>query len=209
MKNALEASPEGDVVTIALDHDGDMAHIRIRNRGCVPEEIRERFFEKYVTSGKTQGTGLGTYSAKLIAETQGGQIAMTSSEREGTVLTVRLPVVRNADRKSFSFEGQTTTSPAQVSETASKTNTAMPPIRMLPPEELHGLYNAAMIGDIQEIQASVARLEQHYPQFASAISTLRQLADTFQVRALLEFLVDAAGLQSASSDHAQEEEDTP
>ena len=39
----------------------------IENPGEVPAEIRSHFFDKFVTSGKKQGTGLGTYSAKLIA----------------------------------------------------------------------------------------------------------------------------------------------
>jgi hypothetical protein len=92
IKNALEASPEGECVTVHLDHhEKNMAHIRIHNKGVVPESIRERFFEKYVTVGKTGGTGLGTYSAKLIAEIQRGSIMMTSSEEEGTTLMVRLP----------------------------------------------------------------------------------------------------------------------
>lgn len=93
VKNALEASPAGEMVTIAIDQESGMARIRIQNRGSVPEGIRERFFDKYITAGKIQGTGLGTYSAKLIAETQRGRIAMTSSEPEGTILTVHIPVL--------------------------------------------------------------------------------------------------------------------
>jgi signal transduction histidine kinase len=60
------------------------------NQGEVPAEIRERFFEKYATSGKSRGTGLGTYSARLIARAHGGDIAMQS--QSGTVtVTVTLP----------------------------------------------------------------------------------------------------------------------
>jgi nitrogen-specific signal transduction histidine kinase len=44
--------------------------IMIQNKGAVPAEIRERFFDKFVTSGKQGGTGLGTYSAKMLAEAQ-------------------------------------------------------------------------------------------------------------------------------------------
>ncbi len=59
--------------------------IRIHNAGSVTENIHDRFFEKYVTShNDSQGTGLGTYSAKLMAEIQHGDIGMTSSEQEGT-----------------------------------------------------------------------------------------------------------------------------
>ena len=66
--------------------------ISITNPGCVPEHIRDSFFEKYVTAGKKQGTGLGTYSAKLMTTMQNGSIAMNSSEQE-TCITVKLPAV--------------------------------------------------------------------------------------------------------------------
>ena len=91
IKNAIEASPPDEMVTIAMEEETDMGTVTIHNRGAVPEEIRDRFFEKYVRSGKKYGTGLGTYSAKLIAEAQGGSTRMVSSQTEGTTLTVRLP----------------------------------------------------------------------------------------------------------------------
>jgi two-component system sensor histidine kinase/response regulator len=50
--------------------------------------MHSTFFEKYTTSGKKGGTGLGTYSAKLIAETQGGRISMDSSEEKGTTIKI-------------------------------------------------------------------------------------------------------------------------
>ncbi|QTA82992.1 Two component system response regulator/histidine kinase [Desulfonema limicola] len=91
IKNALEASPEGETISIILDEDEDAALITIHNKGVVPVDIRENFFDIYVTSGKETGTGLGTYSAKLIAETQNGRISMTTSETEGTYVTIKLP----------------------------------------------------------------------------------------------------------------------
>jgi signal transduction histidine kinase len=90
IKNAVEASPEDATITVACAYD-DLAAIAIHNHGAVPAPIRERFFEKYATSGKDRGTGLGTYSAKLIAQTQGGSITMTTSEESGTTVTVHLP----------------------------------------------------------------------------------------------------------------------
>jgi DNA-binding response OmpR family regulator len=94
IKNALEASPEGERVLVTFETT-DQATIRIHNQGAVPEHIQDKFFEKYVTSGKKRGTGLGTYSAKLMAETQHGGIAMTTSERDGTTVTIRLPKAAN------------------------------------------------------------------------------------------------------------------
>ena len=66
--------------------------ISIHNNGTVPMELSDCFFEKYKTSGKTGGTGLGTYSARLMAETQRGSISMRSSAKEGTFVTISLPI---------------------------------------------------------------------------------------------------------------------
>lgn len=90
LKNAVEASPPGG--RIALDiSSGESTVIRIANQGAVPRQIRERFFDKFVTAGKEGGTGLGTYSARLIATTLGGTIAMETSEAAGTMITIELP----------------------------------------------------------------------------------------------------------------------
>ncbi len=67
-------------------------HIEIENKGVVPEEIRENFFDKFVTAGKLGGSGLGTYSARLLVQAQQGDVAMeTSDEDDLTCITVRLP----------------------------------------------------------------------------------------------------------------------
>lgn len=91
IKNACEAAPEGSRVDVTLIDETPL-RITIRNQGAVPAEIRERFFDKFVTHGKQGGTGLGTYSAKLLAEAQHGTIALAVSDTEAqTTITVTLP----------------------------------------------------------------------------------------------------------------------
>jgi signal transduction histidine kinase len=89
-KNAVEASPPGGQIAISLD-EREFSVISIHNMGAIPRGIRGRYFQKYVTEGKEGGTGLGVYSAKLIATTLGGTIDFTTSEEAGTTFTVRLP----------------------------------------------------------------------------------------------------------------------
>jgi two-component system, sensor histidine kinase and response regulator len=91
IKNAIEASPANEQVIITLNHDSNYAVIAIQNNGVVPLEIRNTFFDKYSSIGKMTGTGLGTYSARLIATTQNGDISMTTSEAKGTIILVNLP----------------------------------------------------------------------------------------------------------------------
>ncbi len=90
IRNALEASPQGTLVAVDINKQENDIVISIHNQGVIPMEIRDRFFNKYVTSGKNRGTGLGTYSARLFARTQKGDITYTSSEGHGTLLDVVL-----------------------------------------------------------------------------------------------------------------------
>ena len=88
--NALEASRTNDIVKIFLSREQG-PQIIIENRGTVPEAIRDKFFEKFVTAGKAEGTGLGTYSAWLSARRHGGNIALFTSDRDDlTRITVCL-----------------------------------------------------------------------------------------------------------------------
>lgn len=89
-KNALEASPHESDVLISITPGNDVT-ISIQNLGEVPESIRTRFFNKYVTEGKKHGTGLGTYSAKIIAEALMGTIKLDSSVPGQTTITVKFP----------------------------------------------------------------------------------------------------------------------
>ncbi|GAB7078591.1 PAS domain S-box protein [Megalodesulfovibrio paquesii] len=90
IRNALEASGPYDEVTVRITGGGE-CFISVHNPSEVPAEIRSRFFEKYVTHGKPRGLGLGAYAVKLMAEVQGGTVALESCCGSGTTVTVQLP----------------------------------------------------------------------------------------------------------------------
>ena len=89
IKNALEAAPSNSEITISFKAS-DKVITEIHNYGTVPKKIRDVFFEKYITEGKKHGTGLGTYSARLFAKTQNGDIGFTSTEELGTTVWVSM-----------------------------------------------------------------------------------------------------------------------
>ncbi len=91
LKNALEASPVNSKITISIEDTKDYHQINIHNSGVIPDKIRQSFFEKYSSSGKKEGTGLGTYTALLIAKAHQGTITFNSSNEKGTHLLVSLP----------------------------------------------------------------------------------------------------------------------
>ncbi len=91
--NAVDASPNDGCIDIRIyDGEPDRIKIEIENQGLIPEPVRNRFFEKFATYGKTNGTGIGTYSAMLTAKLHGGSIDFSISEKTNTtVLRVYLP----------------------------------------------------------------------------------------------------------------------
>ncbi len=89
IKNAIEASEIDGIVNIKI-HKGINIIISIENNGEVPEQIRDNFFDKFVTFGKPGGTGLGTYSASLIARTLNASLSLDTSIKGKTVLHITL-----------------------------------------------------------------------------------------------------------------------
>lgn len=92
IRNAAEASSKGGVVTVDLARMEKWFLLSIQNHGHVAPEIQDRFFDKFSTFGKKRGTGLGTYSAKLIAQTHGGDIHLNLTHADLTIVEIRLPV---------------------------------------------------------------------------------------------------------------------
>lgn len=87
IKNACEAAPGKSSVSVVLK-GGDSLRVEIKNQGAVPAAIRGRFFDKFATHGKPGGTGLGTYSARLLATAQDGSIELEVSDTDDTTTVV-------------------------------------------------------------------------------------------------------------------------
>jgi signal transduction histidine kinase len=91
LKNAIEASPRGRGVRVRIEGSEKELSMCIHNWGAIPEEIRATFFEKYATSGKQDGLGLGTYMADLVVRAHAGRMRFASSKEEGTEVAMILP----------------------------------------------------------------------------------------------------------------------
>ncbi len=98
--NAIDAIGEkpGGRVTITAQPEagGKMLVLKIADNGQgIPEPIRARFFEPFVTHGKSGGTGLGTAIAKSIVEAHGGEIRFETAANEGTIFYISLPLAES------------------------------------------------------------------------------------------------------------------
>lgn len=91
IKNALEASRPGDSVRLGCAVEDGRLLISVRNPGVVPEDFRERMFEKYATQGKVGGQGLGCYLARRVAEAHGGDIRVDCGDGRSTEVVMSLP----------------------------------------------------------------------------------------------------------------------
>jgi len=91
--NAIEASPDNTPIVVSIiDTINDTLSLTLTNKSAVPHSIRDCFFEKYKTHGKAKGTGLGTYSAKLLCNAMGYIIDMeTSDETDSTSISITIP----------------------------------------------------------------------------------------------------------------------
>jgi len=92
--NALEASVEGDTVKLWVERDKSLS-FKVWNRQSIPENVSLRIFQRNYSSKEGEGRGFGTYSMKLFGEQiLGGKVRFTSSQEEGTLFQLSLPVSR-------------------------------------------------------------------------------------------------------------------
>ncbi len=98
--NALDAMPQGGVLTIALDraaHPGDgraCLRLRVTDTGIgIPDEIRSKIFEPFFsTKSVWKGTGLGLSLVFEIIQRHHGEIEVESRVGQGTTFRVLLPL---------------------------------------------------------------------------------------------------------------------
>ncbi len=94
--NAIEAFNNcGGQIEIVVSSSDRWADIKITDNGPgIPEAIRDRLFEPFVTHGKRGGTGLGTAIAKSIIDAHNGTIRFNSNLGEGTAFYLRFPLLK-------------------------------------------------------------------------------------------------------------------
>ena len=91
-RNSMDAMPDGGRFTLHCSRTDDVLLIRVSDNGPgIPEEIADRLFESFVTSGKKNGTGLGLALVRSIVEEHDGTVSFKSKVGKGTSFELRLP----------------------------------------------------------------------------------------------------------------------
>jgi signal transduction histidine kinase len=94
--NAVRHSPNNGTVTVSAKQDGGIT-IEVVDQGPgIPEELRERVFERFYRSdqarpGGDRGSGLGLSIARWIVELHGGEVQASSNGDGGCRMIVTLP----------------------------------------------------------------------------------------------------------------------
>jgi signal transduction histidine kinase len=92
IRNAIEAmGPQGGTLTIEAGLQGDDLVISVADTGPgIPDEIRGRLFQSFVTARKQGGTGLGLAIVKKTVDEHGGRVEVRSTAH-GACFEMYLP----------------------------------------------------------------------------------------------------------------------
>jgi hypothetical protein len=91
LKNAIEASKKSENISVWTENTEEGTMLHVQNKSIIPEDIKTQIFKRTFTT-KMTGTGLGTYSMKLIMQKYlKGDISFVSQEGLGTIFSAKFP----------------------------------------------------------------------------------------------------------------------
>jgi K+-sensing histidine kinase KdpD len=91
--NARDAMPQGGSLTVTTVQEDGFVKIEFTDSGSgMPEEVKKRIFEPFVTFGKKHGTGLGMAIVKKVVDDHKGKIEIDSEVGKGTTIRILIPV---------------------------------------------------------------------------------------------------------------------
>lgn len=100
LDNAYNASlrqPQGSKqIECLINSDGQEVIIEIADQGCgIDEALRDRIFERGVTSSASKDHGIGLWLVRSYVEQAGGSIVVENNIPFGTIFTLYIPLTRD------------------------------------------------------------------------------------------------------------------
>ena len=91
--NAADAMPTGGTLTVSTEDAGGMVKVDFKDTGTgMPEEVKRKIFEPFVTYGKKHGTGLGMAIVKKVMDDHKGKIEIETEMGKGTTIRLFFPL---------------------------------------------------------------------------------------------------------------------
>jgi signal transduction histidine kinase len=91
--NAIDAMPQGGILTLAADEVDGQVEISVGDTGLgMSHEVRTKIFDPFFTTKGKAGMGLGLAVSYGIVRRHNGVILVESEEGKGTTFRIRLPV---------------------------------------------------------------------------------------------------------------------
>lgn len=105
LDNAIKFSPDGGDIIVSIGTEeaptGSWAVLTIEDRGLgIPVDDLDHVFDQFRrgtnVEGRIHGSGIGLSGARQIVSQHGGEIQVRSTEGEGSMFTLRLPILPDA-----------------------------------------------------------------------------------------------------------------
>jgi putative PEP-CTERM system histidine kinase len=92
LQNALEASSDGQPVTVRVSGAGPSVTVAITDQGCGMDGdfVRNSLFQPFAST-KAGGFGIGAFEARSLVAAMGGRVSVDSRPDKGTTFTILLP----------------------------------------------------------------------------------------------------------------------
>jgi signal transduction histidine kinase len=103
LRNACEVAPrESGRVEVEVRNSSAGVEIRVNDNGPgIPDPIRQRLFEPFVSFGKENGSGMGLAVAQKIIQDHGGEICVERTSETGTVFKLTVPLALRSNEASL------------------------------------------------------------------------------------------------------------
>ena len=95
VRNAIQASPEKEAVSVQITHEAEEIAVHVQDRGAgIPEDVIPRIFDPFFTTksgGAESGMGLGLSVSRSLIDAMGGRIEVAKRRGGGTRFSAIFP----------------------------------------------------------------------------------------------------------------------